>query len=256
MTRPTPLTQPPTNTPDSHRQWLGWSLLLSLLLLGGGSIWWMREQSLVAQRDQRQEQTLRQARRSAQQGDLLAALRLIESLTPDSPAGQASQALRQQWTEQLIEQARQEYTQGRLEPALQRLAKLPRSREIEAIAATWRRDWANDTALLARIRQEIAQARWWEVERTATRVSTNPYWQRQARQLVAQARAVIEKLAAAPVDHPRTGSERTIADAQLEPLFNRYRAQGQDEYTAWNRACRDAGGRAVDAGPETLCERE
>jgi hypothetical protein len=43
--------------------------------------------------------------------------------------------------------------------------------------------------------------------------------------------------------------------AQLDAEVGRRIAAGMDEWKAFESACRDLGGKVVEAGPETACER-
>jgi hypothetical protein len=57
-------------------------------------------------------------------------------------------------------------------------------------------------------------------------------------------------------EHDSHGSlPHTVPTAQLDTLVQRKLAQGLGEWQAFRSACADLGGRVVEAGPETACQR-
>jgi hypothetical protein len=46
-----------------------------------------------------------------------------------------------------------------------------------------------------------------------------------------------------------------VPGAQLEAAVQKHLARGLDEWQAFEKGCRELGGRVVEAGPESACRR-
>ena len=268
------------------RFWL--VLTLGLVAAGVGTAYWWEKQL-----PQRLEQAARSGRLDdcLRYGEQLAALRWLGGLAPLEQGhcrrlkaaqlwkqGQWSEALRLQqqlvnsgasssvdqqtllrWQSQLESRARELYRAGDLEGALKVLASLNAAHNSEgtALGDSLREDWNRNRWNEQRAAQMIRQQRWWEALDALNRIE-HPWWKRRSQPLRAQVEKGIEGLRqrhAAEHDAHVGGLESNVPEERLNALISARIAAGMDDWQAFSSACRELGGKVVEAGPETACRR-
>ena len=128
---------------------------------------------------------------------------------------------------------------------------------VEAIGDGLREIWNRNQLHLKRATVLVEQARWWEALDSLNRID-HPWWQAESVALRNQVRDGLESLRGKgkEQDHDSHGSlPHTVPPQQLEQLVERRIASGMDDWQAFEEACRELGGRIVEAGPESACQR-
>ncbi|MFZ9850386.1 MAG: hypothetical protein ACO3EF_07430, partial [Vulcanococcus sp.] len=156
-------------------------------------------------------------------------------------------------------QARQRYAAGDLDGALKVLASLNGSETAEgsALGDSLRQDWNRNRWYQQRAAQLIPQKRWWEALDALNRIE-HPWWKRHSQPLRRQVEQGIEGLRRqheAEHDSHDGGLESNVPQHKLNALVTAKIAAGLDDWQAFSSACRELGGKVVEAGPETACRR-
>lgn len=193
------------------------------------------------------------------------ALQLVLLIPASDRQAAKAAAAAKQWGDRVRGEAEQQFLAGNWSAAQQLLKSLPDGTPLNptapALLSQWQKQWQQDSQAIAQAQAALGQARWWDVDRTLLALSDHPYWQSQAQSLRQQAQQSIQKLAqqrpnAAAVAEDGTAIADAVAEAELEPRFRQYLAQGLPDYEAWQRACQDVGGQVIDRGPESFCSRD
>jgi len=268
------------------RYWLG--LTLGLVAVGvGGVHWWEQQLPLKLQEaagagrldaciryaDQLaalrwlggsapQEQGLCRRRKAAQlwdQGQWSAAMKLQLQLVNSG----ASQALDEQqlvqWQRQLESRALGLFQQGDLRAALVLLAAINADHRSDgaALGDNLRDSWTRNRLLRDRGQQLIKQQRWWEALDALNRID-HPWWKVQTKELRQQVQTGIAGLRRQE-DKQHEGHGETnpsnVPLPELDALVSSKIAAGMDDGQAFERACKQLGGKVVETGPESACRR-
>jgi len=84
----------------------------------------------------------------------------------------------------------------------------------------------------------------------------HPWWQRRAQALNAKVEEGLKELKGKEREHDGHGDlPQSVPTAQLDAEVGRRIAAGMDEWKAFQAGCQALGGRVVEAGPETACQR-
>jgi hypothetical protein len=193
------------------------------------------------------------------QGQWAEALRLQLQLVNSGASSGGDQQLLVEWQQQLEARALQLYAQGDLSGALKVLANLHADRNAEgtALGDNLREGWNRNKLQKERAVALIAQQRWWEALDALNRID-HPWWKRHTQTQRQQVTKGIEGLRSAHErQHNSHGGEleSNVPADQLDALVNQKIAQGMDDWKAFSSACRDLGGKVVEAGPESACRR-
>jgi hypothetical protein len=193
------------------------------------------------------------------QGQWAEALRLQLQLVNSGASSGGDQQLLVAWQQQLEARALQLYAQGDLSGALKVLANLHADRNAEgtALGDNLREGWNRNKLQKERAVALIAQQRWWEALDALNRID-HPWWKRHTQTQRKQVTKGIEGLRSAHErQHNSHGGEleSNVPADQLDALVNQKIAQGMDDWKAFSSACRDLGGKVVEAGPESACRR-
>ena len=193
------------------------------------------------------------------QGQWAEALRLQLQLVNSGASSGGDQQLLVEWQQQLEARALQLYAQGDLSGALKVLANLHADRNAEgtALGDNLREGWNRNKLQKERAVALIAQQRWWEALDALNRID-HPWWKRHTQTQRKQVTKGIEGLRSAHErQHNSHGGEleSNVPADQLDALVNQKIAQGMDDWKAFSSACRDLGGKVVEAGPESACRR-
>lgn len=193
------------------------------------------------------------------QGQWAEALRLQLQLVNSGASSAGDQRLLVDWQQQLEARALELYAQGDLNGALKVLANLHADRNAEgtALGDNLREGWTRNKLQKERAVALIAQQRWWEALDALNRID-HPWWKRHTQTERQQVTQGIEGLRSADErQHNSHGGEleSNVPADQLDALVNQKIAQGMDDWEAFTSACRDLGGKVVEAGPESACRR-
>ncbi len=185
------------------------------------------------------------------------ALRLQEQVVASEAALPDDRRRLQSWREQLHGQALGRFSAGDLEGALRALRPLGEDRRADGrgIGEEMRAIWGRNRGQLERADRLIAQARWWEALDALNRID-HPWWQARSAE---RRRRVSEGLSRLRREDQQQDSHgalpHTVPAAELDSQVQRRIAAGMDEWQAFQEACRQLGGRVVEAGPESACQR-
>jgi len=188
------------------------------------------------------------------------ALRLQRLLVNSGSSTVADQQRLLTWQRQLEQEALRLYRSGNLDQALAVLKDLNAAHNTEgtALGDQLREDWNRNRFQKERAKQLIPQSRWWEALDALNRID-HPWWKAHTADLRQQVERGIEGLRKqhdAEHDHDSHGSlDSNIPADQLSQRVNAKLSQGKDDWEAFSEACRELGGRVVEAGPETACRR-
>lgn len=186
-----------------------------------------------------------------------AALRLQRQLV-NSPAAVPDDRRRlQQWQADLRKGALARFQAGDLDGALVLLAPLGEDRHADgsALGDNLRELWQRNQAQFERAGKLTAQSRWWEALDSLNRID-HPWWQARSQTIRAQVEKGIARLKGMEKEHDSHGSlPHTVPADRLDALVQKRIAAGVDEWKAFEDSCRELGGRVVEAGPETACQR-
>jgi len=163
------------------------------------------------------------------------------------------------WQQQLESRALNLYREGRLEEALKLLSALNAAHNAggTALGDQLNEDWNRQKFLQQRAEQLIPQKRWWEALDALNRIE-HPWWKQQSAPLRRQVEQGIEGLRSGEQrEHDVHGSSLSsnVPAERLNDLITQKLAQGMDDWQAFSAACRELGGKVVEAGPETTCRR-
>ncbi|MEB3199159.1 MAG: hypothetical protein VKK62_01370 [Synechococcaceae cyanobacterium] len=176
----------------------------------------------------------------------------------DSPAGgEADRRRLKAWEGGLRQEAMQRFQSGDLKGALAVLTVMGEDGRPDgtALGDDFRQIWERNRVLLDRADRLSRQARWWEALDALNRID-HPWWR--SRSLAARNRVQkgIEKLRGAERDHDAHGSlPHTVPVKTLDAAVQRRIASGMDEWKAFQEACRELGGRIVESGPDSSCQK-
>jgi hypothetical protein len=266
------------------RFWLG--LTLGLVAIGlGGVYWWER------QLPRRLEAAAEQGDLDAclRYGEQLQALRWLGDRAPGAQGEcrrrkaaqlweqqQWAQALQLQlqlvnseagsvedrrqldgWQQSLKQQALELFQAGDLEASLARLQPMGEHQRPDrsALGDQLRQIWERNRQGLERARRLVGEERWWEALDALNRLD-HPWWQQQGETVRAQVQASISRLS--EQERQRDGHGELAHGVPLEKLdaeVSRLIAQGMNDWEAFTRACQALGGRVVEVGPESACQR-
>jgi hypothetical protein len=185
------------------------------------------------------------------------ALRLQRQLVNSNAATDEDRGRLDTWERELRQTAMNRYRAGDLEGALAALAPMgedsgPGGRSI---GDGLREIWNRNRIQLERAGKLVEQSRWWEALDALNRID-HPWWQQQSAPLRQQVQAALQSKDAEDHEHDSHGSlPHTVPLEQLGALVDEKMAAGLDDWTAFEQACRELGGRVVEAGPETACQR-
>ena len=268
------------------RYWLGLTLGLVAAGIGGGH-WWEQQlpqklqeaastgrlDACIRYADQLaslrwlggrapQEQGLCRRLKAAklwQQGQWSAAMKLQLQLVNSTASQPPDQQLLIQWQRQLESRALNLFHQGDLQAALVLLAAINADHRSDgaALGDNLRESWTRNRLLRDRGQHLIKQRRWWEALDALNRID-HPWWKTNSKQLRQQVQQGIASLRRQE-DKEHEGHGETnpsnVSIAELDALISRKIAAGMDDGQAFERACRDLGGKVVETGPESACRR-
>ncbi|MEB3306600.1 MAG: hypothetical protein VKK98_00455 [Cyanobacteriota bacterium] len=266
------------------RFWLG--ITLGLVLTGtGAALWWERQlperlEAAAARGDLEaclrygnqlealrwQRGTVDQARSSCrrrragmlwQEERWAEALQLQLQLVNSSTSDRADEKQLIDWQEQLQRRALVRYRDGDLDGALLMLAAMGEDRRADgtSVGDRLREGWTRNRLQLERASRLVREKRWFESLDALNRID-HPWWKARSLSLRGVVEQGIAGLEREHKEHDAHGSlAHTVPTEQLDAEVQRLIASGMDEWRAFQSACRSLGGKIVEAGPESACQR-
>ncbi|MGB5134496.1 MAG: hypothetical protein WBN89_04905 [Prochlorococcaceae cyanobacterium] len=199
-------------------------------------------------------------RRAAQlwdQQQWAAALQLQLQLV-NSEAGQPDDRRQlDSWQNDLKQQALELFQAGDLEGSLARLEPMGEHHRADrsALGDQLRQIWERNRQSLERARRLAEEQRWWEALDAVNRLD-HPWWQQQGETVRAQVQRGINRLSGEERQRDGHGAlPHGVPIERLDAEVSRLIAQGMDDWEAFNKACQALGGRVVQMGPESACQR-
>ncbi|WP_411870633.1 hypothetical protein [Vulcanococcus limneticus] len=195
--------------------------------------------------------------KAGQVGD---ALRVQLQLVNSEAGNSADQRRLVEWQRQLEARALARFQGGDLEGALAVLATFNADHNPEgtALGDNLRENWNRNRLQRDRTQQLIPQKRWWEALDALNRID-HPWWKAHTQPLRQQVQQGIDGLKSAGEKqhdgHGKGGLESNVPSDKLNALVTAKIAAGQDDWQAFTSACKELGGKVVEAGPESACRR-
>lgn len=186
-----------------------------------------------------------------------AALQLQLQLVNSSAGTRRDEQTLIRWQEELQQRALIRYRDGDLAGALNLLAAMGEDRRADgsSVGDRLREGWTRNRLQLERARKLATEQRWFEALDALNRLD-HPWWKTRAGALRQQVQAGVAKLERKDMEHDAHGSlPHTVPAEALDAEVRRRIARGQDEWSAFQGACRALGGKVVEAGPESACQR-
>jgi hypothetical protein len=184
------------------------------------------------------------------------ALRLQRQLVQSTAAGPQDRQRLNQWQQSLQEQAIARFGAGDLDGALRRLEPIGAvSPGGGSLADELRQNWERNRLQLQRAERLSRQARWWEAFEALNRID-HPWWRQRSTPVRARVRKALDSLSAEHRQHDGHGAlPDSVDSARLDALVRQRIAAGVEEWQAFEQSCRELGGKVVEAGPDTACQR-
>ena len=192
-----------------------------------------------------------------QQGRWAEALGLQRQLLNSPAAGRADHQRFQDWQSNLHRVALERFRAGDLKGALAALAPLGEKHRSDgnALGDQLVLNWNRNRLESERASKLVAQARWWEALDSLHRID-HPWWQRRADPLNTKVDQGLARLKGQEREHDGHGEvPHTVPVAQLDAEVSRRIAGGMDEWKAFQAGCQAVGGKVMEAGPDTVCQR-
>lgn len=184
---------------------------------------------------------------------LLLQLQLVNSLGGTA----ADRAQLGAWQEWLRESAIEQFKAGNLEESLALLEPMGEHQRGDgsALGDELRQIWERNRLGLERARRLADQQRLWEALEALNRID-HPWWRNQGATVKQQVETGITGLNARDRERDGHGSlPHSVPVAELDRLVRSRIEQGMDEWSAFQSACAAMGGRVVEAGPDSACQR-
>jgi hypothetical protein len=176
----------------------------------------------------------------------------------NSPAGTTADRQRLvSWQQELQQRSLTRFQAGDLAGALKLLEPMGEHQRADgsALGDRLREAWTRNRLQAERAERLADQRRWWEALDALTRID-HPWWKQRSQPIRLRVQAGIDALQGRDRDHDAHGSlPHTVSAERLDAEVQRRIAAGMDEWSAFQAACRSLGGRVVEAGPETACQR-
>lgn len=185
------------------------------------------------------------------------ALRMQRQLVASAAATPADRQRLEDWQESLRAEAISRFQAGNLEGALAALQPLGEAggRGGRALGDELRELWNSSSLQLKRAERLSRESRWWEALDALNRIE-HPWWQQRSQPVRRRVEAGLQSLRSAERQRDSHGSlPHTVPPERLDALVQKRIAAGMDEWKAFEASCRELGGKVVEAGPESACQR-
>lgn len=161
------------------------------------------------------------------------------------------------WQESLRQQAMARFLEGDLEGGLTRLEPMGEDHRPDgsALGDQLRQLWERNRLGLERARRLADERRWWEALEALNRLD-HPWWKQQGEPVRQQVQTGIAGLRLEERQHDTHGSlPHSVPVEALDREVRRRIAEGMDEWSAFRSGCAALGGRVVESGPDSACQR-
>ncbi len=201
------------------------------------------------------------ALRHWQNGDPAAALALQQDLINSSSGEDLLQQQDQRqllrWRNELLSKAMSAFKTGEIDAAIRLLEPLD-AKDATAggkLSDQWKESWERNRLEHQRLQRLVKQESWWEALGSLNRLD-HPWWQQQTASIRKEVEAAIASIDNRP-EHTSHGDgpTHTVPELELNAAVNQRIEQGMEAWSAFEAACTALGGRVVEAGPETICQR-
>jgi hypothetical protein len=185
------------------------------------------------------------------------ALRLQHQLVASAAAAASDRQRLETWGQELRGRALERFAAGDLDGARALLKPLAASGSADGrvLAEEMGSIWERNRLQLERADGLIRQARWWEALDALNRLD-HPWWQARGADRRQRVNQGLARLRRQEQQHDSHGAlPHSVPTDQLDAAVQRRIAAGADEWQAFEQACRELGGRIVEAGPESACQR-
>ncbi len=185
------------------------------------------------------------------------ALRLQRQVINSRAGTPADRERLARWQRQLRAMAMNRFQAGDLPGALAALTPLGEERKDDgsSMGDDLQEIWNRNRSQLERATLLVKQKRWWEALDSLNRID-HPWWRQQSDPLRQEVKKGLDQLKGKDREHDSHGSlPHTVSGEKLDGLVQRRIAAGMDEWQAFQAACKELGGRVVEAGPESACQR-
>lgn len=185
------------------------------------------------------------------------ALSLQRQLVQSAEARPEDRRRLQSWRDGLRNQAIARFQAGDLDGALRRLEPIDAVRDggEGSLADELRQTWERNRLQLERAQRLSQQARWWEALEALNRID-HPWWRQRSAPEQARVRRGLASLKGDERQHDSHGAlPHAVNSDRLDSLVRRRIAAGVEEWQAFEQACQELGGRVVEAGPDSACQR-
>jgi len=192
-----------------------------------------------------------------QEGYRAEAIRLQGQLLSSPGALASDRRQLDRWRTSLLQQALARFQAGDLPGALTHLAPMGEDRPADgaSVGDRLRQNWTRNQLQHERASQLVRQQRWWEALDALNRLD-HPWWQGQSQALRRQVQTAVARLEHEHHEHDSHGAlPTTVPPAQLDALVRRRIAAGMDDWQAFRLSCQELGGKVVEAGPDSACQR-
>ena len=183
---------------------------------------------------------------------------LMQLQLVNSAAGQSSDSRQlDAWQESLRPQAMERFQAGELDESLAQLAPMGEDQRSDgsALGDQLRQVWERNRLGFERAQRLRDQERWWEALESLNRLD-HPWWRQRAETLRDQVQTGIAGLSREERQRDSHGSlPHTVPVEDLDREVQRRIQTGMDEWSAFKAGCAALGGRVVEAGPESACQR-
>jgi len=192
-----------------------------------------------------------------QQGRWGEALGLQRQLLNSAAGGRGDRQRLEDWQRALHRRALDRFRAGDLDGAMAALAPMGEKHRADgtAVGDQLRLNWNRNRLAWERSNKLVEQGRWWEALDSLHRID-HPWWQQRAQALNRRVDQGLKQLKGKEREHDGHGDlPHSVPEDQLDAAVGSRIAAGMDEWKAFQAGCQALGGRVVEAGPETACQR-
>lgn len=203
------------------------------------------------------------AQRAWQNGQFIDAFNLQKKLIESSDSSTNSSQFEadtqqlERWRQQLRSQAIEAFKAGEFKESLRLLDSLEGSGSDSAshLSEGFEESWNRNRLEHQRLQDLMIKESWWEALASLNRLD-HPWWQNKGGKYRSKIEAAIKSqgLKKDNTIHG-DGPSHTVSEKKLDSAVTARINQGQDAWSAFQAACADLGGRVVETGPESLCQR-
>lgn len=214
---------------------------------------WLGDRSPAEQGECRRRKAAQLWQQQRWRDALLQQLQLV-----NSAAGQPTDRRQlEAWQESLRVQAMERFQAGQLEESLELLAPMGEDHRSDGsgLGDQLRQVWERNRLSFERAQRLRQDQRWWEALEALNRID-HPWWKKKGEPLRAEVQTGIAGLRRDERQHDSHGAlPDSVPVADLDRQVQRRIQQGMDEWSAFKSGCAALGGRVVEAGPDTACQR-